>query len=273
MKIMVWMMGWLMGLGGVWAEAPRLVCLGGAITETVWALGGEASVVAVDASSTFPDAASARPQVGYYRMISAEGVLSFDPDLVLASEDSGPPEALLHLERAGVRVIRVPAEASLEGCVQRIRVVGEAIGREEAAERLAGEITRSMTSLPEVGEEKPRVLFVFAHGAGTMNVAGEDTAADAMIQLAGGRNAMSGFRGYRPLTAEAVVVADPEVVLVTSGSFRAFGGGENIWQVPGMSATTAHARGRMVAMDDLLLLGFGPRLPDAVAELRGLIHP
>ncbi|HMP74441.1 MAG TPA: ABC transporter substrate-binding protein [Kiritimatiellia bacterium] len=271
MKIMVWMTGWLVMTGVTYAELPRIVCLGGAVTETVWALGGADWVIGVDDSSTFPEDAGLLPRVGYYRMISAEGVLSLHPDLVLASEEAGPREALMQIERAGVRVERIRAEASVEGCLQRIHEVGVAIGRAEAAEALANEIGEAMAGLTvEEGRER-RVMFVFAHGAGAMNVAGRDTAADRMIRLAGGRNAVTGYRGYRPLTSEAMVAADPEVILVTTGSLPAFGGGEAIWRVPGVQATSAYAERRVVAMDDLLLLGFGPRLPSAVMELQRLI--
>lgn len=254
--------------------AGRVVTLGGAITETVWALGEGARVVAVDDSSAFPDEAASRPHVGYYRMISAEGLLSQTPDLVLASEDAGPPEAMRQLEQTGVRVVRIPGTADATGCLARIRAVGAALDRSAAADQLATRLQRELTDvLSATSAVTPRVLFVMARGAGTLNVAGEGTAAHEMIRLAGGRNATSGYRGYRPLTAESVVAAAPDVILLTSSGLAGMGGPDGLRQVAGLSSTPAAAGGRIVAMDDLLLLGFGPRLPEAVRELKGLLHP
>ncbi|HMP97643.1 MAG TPA: ABC transporter substrate-binding protein [Kiritimatiellia bacterium] len=274
MKLLVCMMALMTAIPGASADSPRVVCLGGVVTEIVWALGAGSMVVAVDDSSIYPEDAAARPKVGYFRMISAEGVLSLRPDLIVAHEHAGPPEALSQLERAGVKLIRVTAANSIAGCLQRIREIGGAIGRPEVAEVLGKHVALNLAAWSDTPPgPAPRVLFVFAHGAGALNVAGTDTAADEIIRLAGGRNTMTGFRGYRPLTAEAIVEADPEVVLLTTGSLGGLGGIEAVWQVPGMKATSAFTHRRVAAMDDLLLLGFGPRLPDALRELSGLLFP
>lgn len=253
---------------------PRVVTLGGAVTECVFALGAGERVVAVDDSSGYPAEAAALPRVGYYRMVSAEGVLSVKPDLVLASVEAGPPPALAQLERAGVRVVRIPGEASVSGCVARVRAVGAALEQPEAAEALAARIESDLAGFPPPpGGVPARVLFVFARGAGMLNVAGTDTAADEIIRLAGGVNAVDAYAGYRPLTAEAAVQAAPDVVLLTTSGLAGLGGADALWAVPGLKTTPAAAQNRAVAMDDLLLLGFGPRLPEAVKTLRQLLYP
>jgi iron complex transport system substrate-binding protein len=260
---------------GVRAESTtRIVCLGGAVTETVWALGAGEQVVGIDDSSSFPPEAMSRPRVGYYRMISAEGVISLQPNLVLASEEAGPPEAMSQLEAAGVRVVRVPGSATVSGCVARIRAAGVALQRTDAANELTAAIESSLNATIKTNRAaSPRVLFIFARGAGTLNVAGQGTAADEIIRLAGGLNAVTGYTGYRPLTAESVAVANPDVVLITSSGLAGMGGVEAVWALPGLSATDAGRASRLVAMDDLLLLGFGPRLPQAVRKLSEALHP
>lgn len=252
----------------------RVVTLGGAVTETVWALGAGDRVVAVDDSSSFPAAAAALPHVGYYRMVSAEGLLSQEPDVVLASDEAGPPEALRQVEQAGVRVVRITGSATVTGCLARIRAVGAALARDAEAAKLAADVEEALAGDgPVTATDTPSVLFVMARGAGTLNIAGEGTAAYEMIRLAGGRNAIGGYRGYRPLTAESVVAAAPDIILTTSSGLAGMGGVDGLLQVAGLASTPAAASRRVVAMDDLLLLGFGPRLPDAVRELRGLLHP
>jgi iron complex transport system substrate-binding protein len=135
------------------------------------------------------------------------------------------------------------------------------------------------SSLAAAGAERasaggaPKVLFVYARGAGTLMVAGRATPADAMIRLAGGRNAVEDFDGFKPLTAEAVVAAAPDVVLMLSRGVESLGGPAAIWTQPGMAQTPAAAQQRLVVMDDLYLLGFGPRLADAVRDLGRQLHP
>ena len=252
----------------------RVVCLGGAITETVWALGAVDRVVAIDDSSSFPADTSTRKRVGYYRAVSAEGVLSMDPELVLAHEEAGPPEAMDRLVAAGVPVVKIPSAATVAGNLSRIRAIGAALELSNAAEILAADVERRMVESAVPAEQVPvRVMFVFARGAGTLQVSGDGTAAAEMIHLAGGVNAIQGFDGYRPLTAEALVAANPEVVLITTSGLASMGGEDALWSLPGMQATAAGEQRRVVALDDLYLLGFGPRLPDAVAELQMALIP
>jgi iron complex transport system substrate-binding protein len=113
----------------------------------------------------------------------------------------------------------------------------------------------------------PRVLFVLSHAANNVQVAGEGTAADAMIRLAGGVNALNGFNGYRPLSSEAVIAAAPDFILVTREGIEALGGVDALLARPGLALTPAGQARRVIAPDALYLLGFGPRLPQAVREL------
>lgn len=256
-------------------DDARLVVLGGAITETVCALGACDRIVAADASSTEPAEVKARTSLGFHRQISAEGVLSARPGAVLVSPDSGPPEALKQIARAGVRVIEVPGEASAEGSLERITFIGDLLRAKGPSQELAGQLrTRLKAVQDRVGAAPPpRVLFIYARGGGTMMVAGRDTAAGELIRLAGGRNAVTGYEGYKPLTAEAVVMARPDVVLLTSGGLEVMGGERALWQAPGLAQTPAFKDKRVVAVDDLLLLGFGPRLGEAVEIVAQALHP
>lgn len=261
------LMGWLAVEAAL--AGPRVITLGGAITETVWALGEGHRVIAVDDSSSWPPETETLPRVGYYRMISAEGVLSLKPDLVLASTDAGPAQAIAQLQKAGVPVIQIPGEHTLEGCLSRIRAIGDALHREDAGDELADQVARAMPPLPTPSTPPSRrCLFVFARGAGTLNVSGTGTAADQMIRLAGGINAVTNYEGYRPLTAEGLIQAAPDVILTTTSGLDGIGGADALWNLPGLKNTPAGQTRRLVAMEDLYLLGFGPRLPEAVQKLR-----
>jgi iron complex transport system substrate-binding protein len=248
------------------AESPRVVAVGGPVTEIVCALGEEGQLVGVDSSSVYPESVTKLPQVGYQRQFSAEGVLSLRPTLVLASVHAGPPAAITQLRAAGAKVEIVPSLDSIDGAREKIRVVARALGCVERGAQLIRRLDEELAAV-HIAATKQRVLFLLAHGGGTLLAAGQETAADAMIRLAGGENAVTGYTGYKPLTAEAAVAAAPTVVLVTTRGLAAVSGELELWKFPGLGLTPAGKSQRLVVMEDLLLLGFGPRTGQAVAKL------
>jgi len=269
-----------LGLGldavGVAAQtAPRVVSVGGALTEIVYALGGEQTLVAVDTTSLFPEAALRLPKVGYMRQLSAEGVLSVRPTVVLATTEAGPANVLTQLRDAKVNIQTVSADHSFAELRNKVRVVAAALGREGAGKTLEAKLAQDMQDAESYvarQRSKPRVLFILSH-SGTPQVAGEGTAADAFIRMTGAVNALAGVQGYKPMTTEAVVAAQPDVILTTTQGVTAIGGIDKLWEQPGLGLTAAGKQKRAVAMDALYLLGFGPRLPmavrEAAARLRG----
>lgn len=257
-------------------DNSRLVAVGGAITEMVYALGAGAKLVGVDTSSTYPESATTLPRVGYQRLLSAEGVLSLNPRLILVSAEAGPPAAISQLRATGVPVLKVPVAYTIDGVQAQIRLVAQALGLRSRGEELVQLLMHDMAAAKAMLHgirSQPRVLFVYARGSGAMHVSGHGTAADAMIRLAGGMNAVTGYEGYKPLTAEAVVAAAPEVILMPTRGLEIVGGIHGLLTVPGIALTPAGEQHRVVAMDDLYLLGFGPRTGQAVRELASLLHP
>ena len=250
--------------------------LGGPVTETVYALGAGNEVIGTDTSSVYPEAATKLPQVGYQRTLAAEGILSLQPDLVLATDEAGPASVLDQLRAAGVQVVLVPSEHSVAGAQAKVRAIAAALGREAEGDKLAAEMAtqaeEAQTFLAKTSA-RPAVLFLYARGTATLNVAGRNTAADAMIALAGARNAVTGYEGYKPLTAEAAVAAAPEYVLMMDRGLSSVGGRDGVLAQPGLALTPAGQNKRVVAMDDLLLLGFGPRTGQAILELARALHP
>jgi iron complex transport system substrate-binding protein len=258
------------------ADPRRIVTLGGSVTEIVYALGAGDQVVGVDASSVYPEAATEKPNVGYFRKVPAEGVLSLNPSLVLALEGTGPPTVFEQFRSAGVRTVQVPDTPSVTGAKQKIQTIGDLLGRSARGDSLIAAMERDLDEARALRAEAastPSVLFVYARGSGTMNVAGRGTSAAAMIELAGGENAITGFEGFKPMSAEAVVEAEPDVILALTRGLESIGGTEGLLEQPGIPLTPAGKQKRIVAMDDLLLLGFGPRLGTAVQRLTDKLHP
>lgn len=255
--------------------AERIVSTAGAITETIYALGAQGELVAADVSSVYPAEATKLPSVGYARQLSAEGILSVNPTLVLVTEDAGPPEVLQQLETAKVKVVKLSNKHTPEAALERIQKIGEAVGRPAEAAKLVESVSADLDAakaLVASAKGKPSVLFIYARGGGTMNVSGTGTSADAIIELAGGKNAVTGYENYKPLTAEGAVAAAPDFILVTSRGLEASGGVDGLLKQPGIALTPAGKEKKIIAMDDLLLLGFGPRVGQAAKELCEKLH-
>ncbi|MFN3415468.1 MAG: hemin ABC transporter substrate-binding protein [Caldimonas sp.] len=262
-----WLLVWVMAGARAAAAGPaRVVSLGGVVTEIVHALGADALLVGVDQSSQYPPSMRTLPQVGYYRNFSVEGVASLRPDLVLASEHAGPPAALEQLRRLGLRLVVVPAGATLEALEARIQGVAQALGRGEQGRALAADIVRQVHALAPL-PARPRVLLLSSH-TGRLQAAGRDTAADALLALAGAINVFHAHSSFKPVSAETVSALQPEVIVTTESSVAAAGSLERFAAQPGIAGTPAARQRRIVVMDDLLLLGFGPRLPQALQRLR-----
>lgn len=252
------------------ARDLRVVSVGGAVTETIFALGQEAKIVGADTSSLFPEAATRLPQVGYQRTLSAEGVMSLKPNLVLATAEAGPPTAIEQIESAGVKILRVNGEYTVEGAKTKIREIAEALNVESKGEELIKKLDVDLTEARTCAEsqtKKPKVLFIYARGAGTANVSGTKTAAAAMINLAGGENAVTEFANFKPLTSESLVAAAPDFILLPTRGLDSIGGIEGLLKLPGISETPAGKNRKIITIDDLVLLGFSPRLGEGVKEL------
>jgi iron complex transport system substrate-binding protein len=252
----------------------RIVSVGGAVTESVFALGAGDQVVGVDSSSVFPEAATKLPQIGYQRTLSAEGILALRPTLIVVSAEAGPPAVLEQLRATGIRLEVLRGEPSVVGARERIARIAELLGRDPSRilATMDADVEKARAQAAKA-TSRPKVLVLYARGGNTLHVFGRNNAADAMIQLAGGENAASGFEGSKPLTSEALVRAAPDVIVIPSLGLEGVGGIAGLLQVAGVSETPAGKEKRVVAMDDLLLLGFGPRTGQAVLELWEKVHP
>ncbi len=250
----------------------RIVSIGGAVTEIVWALGLGPQVVAVDTSSIYPAAATQLPKVGYQRSLSPEGIIAMQPTIVVAAAEAGPATALEAIRGAGIRVIVAPETRTVESAIERIQILGEELGAVQRASQLASAIRTEVAAAPHIQNRTapPRIVFVLSRGKGSPIVAGKDTAATAIITIAGGVNAIKEFTGYKPLSPEAATTLEPDVLLTTTRIIEEAGGRDAFLGQPTIAALMQKAR--LVVMDDLLLLGFGPRLGQALAELRNAFN-
>jgi len=259
------------------AAQERVLAIGGSVTEIVYRLGEQGRLVGRDTTSSYPPEVEALPDVGYMRALSPEGVLSVSPELILMEAGAGPAETLDTLAGAGVATVTVPDGYSPEGVLAKVRSVAEALGVPEKGEALAVDLQAQMqAALAKVAAEEgppPRVLFILGNSGGRLMGAGTDTAAAAMIALAGGTSAIDSFEGYKALTDEAIAVAAPDVILAMERGEGASHGDDEYLSHPALAQTPAVLGGRVVRMPGSFLLGFGPRTPDAITALHAALYP
>jgi iron complex transport system substrate-binding protein len=251
-------------------DSSKIASIGGSITEIVYALGEEGRLVARDSTSLFPEAALKLPDVGYMRQLSPEGVLSVNPSGILALEGSGPKEAIDVLKKASVPYIEVPETFDHEGILEKIRVVGAALGASEKAAALSSEVDAKLKKAEAQTasiEERKRILFILSMQGGKILASGSDTAADGIIRLAGGVNAIEGFSGYKQLADEAVVTSRPDIILMMDRGGDHSVANDDLFKHPAIAPTPAGEAHAILRMEGGYLLGFGPRTADAIHDL------
>ena len=257
----------------------RVLSIGGAVTEIVYALGEQDRLVGRDSTSLYPPQAMALPDVGYIRALSPEGVLSVEPDLILARENNGPAEAVEVLKETGVRWVDVPDEFSTAGIEENIRIVSAALGVQDKGEALWAQVQADLDAAAAKVAKLParrRVMFILSLRDNRVMAAGTGTGADGILGLAGAENVISVFEGYKQLSDEAVIDAAPDVIVMMQGRGAAAdhsAANAELEAHPALATTPAVRNGAIVRVDGLLMLGFGPRTGVAALQLAQAIYP
>lgn len=264
------------------AEAlpQRWVSAGGAVSEWVVALGGEPRLVGVDTTSQHPESLKRLPSVGYQRQLAAEGLLSLRPELLVGTEEMGPPPVLAQVEAAGVQVEQLSSQPDLAALAHTLERLGALLGDPARAEQARIDYVARLDSLATHVREAqgkqaaPRVLLLVGHAGSNPLAAGKGTSGAWMIERAGGLN-VADHSGYKALSNEALAALDPEVVVVADRALVGEAAREALLrQNPTLALTRAGRAGRFLVLDPTLLVGgLGPRLPDALAALSADFYP
>ncbi|PZP21509.1 heme/hemin ABC transporter substrate-binding protein [Pseudomonas kuykendallii] len=268
------------GLAGAEDLPQRWVSAGGSLSEWIVALGGERKLVGVDSTSQHPDGLRALPSIGYQRQLAAEGILALKPDLLLGSEEMGPPTVLAQLKAAGVRIETLSAAPEVPALQANLKRLGDLLGDPQRAARTLADYEARLQRQAQWVEQAritapaPRVLFLLGHVGNSPMAAGKDTAAAWFVEHAGGRN-LTGHDGYKPISAESMAALDPDVVVFAD---RRLSGDEAIAALlkstPALASTKAAKGGRILWVDPTLLVGgLGPRIPQALADLSAGFYP
>ncbi|MBD8490614.1 ABC transporter substrate-binding protein [Echinicola sp. CAU 1574] len=257
-------------------SSKKIITAGGTITEIVFALGHGDEIIATDRTSTYPASMQSLPSIGYRNQIQAEGILSLGPDMILVEEGYLNDDVLFQLQNSGkeVHVFEKPLDKS--SSISLIESVGQLFKEEENSKKLVGNLEQDFSRLETLktkDKRNPEVIFIMSRGPETVFLAGKETFADAIIQLAGGKKSPVDFEGMKPLTPEALAAINPEYILLFESGWKASGGKDGLKAIQGITETEAWKKDQLIAMDGHYLSGFGPRLGKAAIELFEKTHP
>lgn len=249
-------------------KTDRIISLNGSITETLAALNEAENIVGKDVTSTFPADLKAK-DLGHVRSITAESILALQPSVVIGTSKDINPNLNDQLKKANISLIMIDQEYSVEGTKNLITSIATKLKKDNYQPLLDNISTKIATVKPF--DKKPKILFIYARGAGNLMVAGTGTPLHSMIELAGAENAAAALTDFKPLTPEALLTTNPDVILMFEKGLQSIGGIDGLLKIEGISTTIAGKNKKVVTMDGQFLSGFGPRLGDAVVELHNKI--
>jgi iron complex transport system substrate-binding protein len=257
-------------------NTTRIVCVSKQLTELLFALGTGDKIVGVDLSSTWPPEATKLPTVGYHRLLSAEGITSLHPTLLLHDGNVAPEAVLSQLKDVGIPIREFKADEGIPGVTALIKTLGQEFGATARADSLCAKLEADMKVVEKKrGEysQTPRVLILhFGRVVNNYLVIGQRGVATKILEWSGGRNALDVPDGMKPLSAEIVAQAQPDVILLTDFGYDRLGGMDAIKQLPGVALTPAAKSGRIYRVEEHDLVYLGPRTGEVILSMMELIH-
>lgn len=257
-------------------DSSRIAIAGGSITEIIFLLGYEDRLVGVDLTSNFPEAATELPSVGYVRNLSVEGLLSLQPTLILGEDDMGPPAVLEQLENAGVDTKRIPESHDANGILAKIKCVASLLN--VPASKSAPRLQRIRAVAAQLQETSAyhssdvNVALLLSLNSGSPVAAGDNTSGGGFLRMVGARNVFADIDGWKPVSTEYMAAANPDVIVVPTRGADAVGGAKGVASHPSLRTTKASLNDRIVVIDGMAMLGFGPRTLQTALDFAKEIH-
>jgi iron complex transport system substrate-binding protein len=257
----------------------RVVGVSKQINEFAYEIGAESVLVARDLTSIYPPAIRALPSVGYHRALSAEGIISMRPTMLLTDGNLGPDAVVEQVRKVGIPVVIMTPGSTVDSAQDLMAALGERFGRTRAADSVIAAWRRDMSqaladSARWAGAPRPRVLVMhFGQLNNSYLALKRGSAADRIIDWAGGVNAVDSVGGMMRLTPELIARAAPDVIIATDVGFDRVGSAEKFAQLPGVALTPAAKSGRVYRVDETEVMYFGPRTPASIRKVAGWLHP
>ncbi len=252
-------------------DTSRITVAGGSITEIIFALGQQTKLIAVDITSNFPKQATELPSIGYVRALSAEGVLSLLPSLILGENDMGPAAVMEQLSRVGIDIKIIPEENTAAGIIDKVSCIANILDMSDyhkdlVLNNLRNEVN-NLNNIVKNDENPKKVMFILGMESGSPTVGGKGTSADGFIKMTGGINVMSSFEGWKPVSTESIIEASPDFIIISNRGLSSFKTVEKLGQHPTLVFTPASKKNNIIALDGMAMLGFGPRTISSAKEV------
>ena len=253
-------------------DAERITVAGGSVTEILYFLGSEEQIIAVDVTSNYPTEAQDFPSIGYVRNLSAEGILSLKPSIIIGEDDMGPPSVIDQIKRTGIDIYIINESHTSDGIVDKIKCIGNILGKTEKASQLIENTISPIKNELDIKSNNPildkvKVMFILSMDSGTPVVSGKETSADGFINMTGATNAFSDFEGWKPVGTESIINAAPDFILISNRGAHSYSDLNKISEHPALKYTPAALNGNIIALDGMEMLGFGPRTISSALKL------
>jgi iron complex transport system substrate-binding protein len=249
-------------------EYSRVVALANGSAEIIASLGHSDILIGRDIASDLPSLKSIEVVTSGHQ-ITAEKILSLKPDLLLIDASSGPSSAIAAIESAGIRIVKISEAWTLNEIVRKVSEVARAIGAIDDGKLLIAALQSSTSAVKQIRPGKTIAFLYLRGGSAIYLIGGKGSGTDSLISAIGGvdAGAQKFATPFTPMTAEAIATLNPDIFLVMSKGLESVGGVDGLVQLPGIAQTQAGKNRAIVAVDDSLLLSFGPRSYSLLAAL------
>ena len=253
-------------------NSDRITVAGGSVTEILYFLGSEDKIIAVDVTSNYPEEAQNFPSIGYVRNLSAEGILSLKPSIIIGEDDMGPPSVIDQIKRTGIDIYVIQENHTSEGIIDKIKCIGNILGKKEKTSKLIEDVINPLKNELDIKSNNPnldnvKVMFILSMDSGTPVVSGKKTSADGFINMTGASNAFKDFEGWKPVGTESIINAAPDFILISNRGAHSYSDLDKISEHPSIKYTPAALNGNIIALDGMEMLGFGPRTISSALKL------
>tara|TARA_B100000676_G_C18050793_1_gene831032 strand:- start:1263 stop:2141 length:879 start_codon:yes stop_codon:yes gene_type:complete len=245
-------------------DPSRIVSIGSSITEIIYFLNSQDQIIAIDITSNFPEDAKKFPSVGYIRNLSAEGLLSTNPSIIISEDDIGPKNIIKQIQDTKTELRIIPEEQTLNGIIQKIQCVGNIIGQQkEAEEKISSEINPVINKIKEIKKEKDlsniKIMMILSTEGNSTVVAGSNTSGDSFIKMLGATNIFESINGWKAVTAETILLKNPDYIIIPEKDLHKQSNVNTISENVILKETNAGKNNGYIIKDGMAILGYGPR--------------
>ena len=256
-------------------DTSRIVVAGGSITEILFFLNESKNIVAVDTTSNYPEDAKNFPSIGYVRALSAEGVLSLNPTLIIGENDMGPENVLEQLKKTKIELRVLDERNTVKGIEDKISCIASILGKDDDSTKNTS-LEKSVSKLKIISKANSKknirgLVILMMQGTSPV-VAGRNTSGGDFLKMIGSKNTMSSFEGWKPAGKEAILLSNPNFILITKRATRNYGSLNSFLKESGIEMTEAARTQNVFSLDGMSFLGFGPRTISSGLEISNKIY-